>query len=224
MKSRHSTPDRMAVTFGDRHLTYRELQAQASQLAHRLRGLGVGPETLVGVHLERSAQAIVALLAVVKAGGAYLPLDPAYPGERLATILNDARPAVLLTEEHLLDRLPSHGAHTICLDREPAMDSSPEDVGFEPGAGEENLAYVIYTSGSTGKPKGVMVTHGNVARLLSATTEWFHFNEAMSGRSFIPWPSISRSGRYGAACCTVEDWSLFPSPSPARRRIFMSYW
>ena len=168
---------RTAVTFGDQQLTYRELQAQASRLANRLRSLGVGPDSLVGVFMERSSQAIVALLAVVKAGGAYLPLDPAYPGERVSTILDDARPTVLLTEGHLLDRLPPHGAHTICLDRETMADSSPEDAIFEPGVGEENLAYVIYTSGSTGKPKGVMVTHGNLARLLSATADWFHFNE-----------------------------------------------
>jgi amino acid adenylation domain-containing protein len=170
--------DRTAVTFGDQQLSYRELQAQASQLARRLRGLGVGRESLVGVFLERSAQAIVALLAVVKAGGAYLPLDPAYPAERVATILDDARPKVLLTEEHLLHRLPSHSAHALCLDRESAAGAAPADAAFEPGATLDNLAYVIYTSGSTGKPKGVMVTHRNVARLLSATEAWFHFNES----------------------------------------------
>jgi amino acid adenylation domain-containing protein len=169
--------DRTAVTFGDQQLSYRELQAQASQLARRLRSLGVGKESLVGVFLERSAQAIIALLAVVKAGGAYLPLDPAYPAERVATILDDARPTVLLTEEHLLHRLPPNSAHAICLDRESAAAPSPADAAFEPGATLDNLAYVIYTSGSTGKPKGVMVTHRNVARLLSATEEWFHFNE-----------------------------------------------
>jgi amino acid adenylation domain-containing protein len=169
--------DRTAVTFGDLQLTYGDLQTKANQLARRLRGLGVGPDSLVGVYMERSAEAIVALLAVVKAGGAYLPLDPAYPSERVISILDDARPTVLLTEGHLLDRLPPHGAQTICLDRESATGSSQDATAFEPGANEENLAYVIYTSGSTGKPKGVMVTHGNVARLLSATAEWFHFNE-----------------------------------------------
>lgn len=166
-----------AVTFGDQHLSYRELQAEASQLAHHLRSIGVGPDALVGVFLERSARAVVALLAILKAGGAYLPIDTAYPRERIATILDDARPKVLLTEERLLDRLPFHSAQEVFLDREIATDSIPKDTGNESGAGPENLAYVIYTSGSTGKPKGVMVTQANVARLLSATAEWFGFNE-----------------------------------------------
>lgn len=169
--------DRTAVTFGDEQISYRELQSESRRLAVRLRGLGVGTDSLVGVYLERSVQAIIALLAVVRAGGAYLPLDPAYPGGRVATILTDARPCVLLTEEHLLSRLPSCSAHTICLDREKAASSSPNESEIEPTTGADGLAYVIYTSGSTGIPKGVMVTHGNVARLLSSTAEWFHFNE-----------------------------------------------
>jgi amino acid adenylation domain-containing protein len=169
--------ERTAVTFGDQQLSYRDLQAQAGQLARRLRSLGVGPDSLVCVFLERTPQAVVALLAILKAGGAYLPIDPVYPRERIATILEDARPTVLLTEERLLERLPAHGAHEVILDPEVSTVTHPENEEIEPAAGPENLAYVIYTSGSTGKPKGVMVTQANVARLLSATAEWFRFNE-----------------------------------------------
>ena len=173
--ARHAS--RTAVTFGDQQMTYRELQSQANQLALRLRKLGVGPDSLVGVYLERSALAIVALVAVLKAGGAYLPLDPAYPSERVAMILDDAQPLVLLTEKHLLDGLPRHDARVICLDRETTGNSYSEFPAINSEWGVDNLAYVIYTSGSTGKPKGVMVTQSNVARLFSATAEWFHFNE-----------------------------------------------
>lgn len=166
-----------AVSFGEQQLSYCELEAQAGQLARHLRSLGVGPDSLVGVFVERSPRAIVALLAILKAGGAYLPIDPAYPRERVAIILDDAQPAVLLTENLLLDRLPAHDAQQVFLDREFAAGSFEEDEEIESGAGPENLAYVIYTSGSTGKPKGVMVTQANVARLLSATAEWFRFDE-----------------------------------------------
>lgn len=169
--------ERTALSFGDEQLSYRELQAQVTLLASRLRGIGVGPESLVGVFMERSMPAIVALLAVIKAGGAYLPIDPAYPGERVTFILDDAKPSVLLTEAHLLEKLPEHSAIAICLDREEMADCHSGGDWSEPGLTAGNLAYVIYTSGSTGNPKGVMVTHGNVARLLQATEEWFHFNE-----------------------------------------------
>jgi amino acid adenylation domain-containing protein len=168
---------RTAVTFGDQQLSYRDLQIQAEHLARRLRSLGVGRDSLVGVFMERSPHAIVALLAVLKAGGAYLPLDPAYPLQRLAMILDDARPMVVLTEQHLLAALPPHEGCTLCVDRDDTAGSDKHDEEIEPNPDLQSLAYVIYTSGSTGKPKGVMVTHANVARLLGATAEWFHFNE-----------------------------------------------
>jgi amino acid adenylation domain-containing protein len=167
---------RTAVTFGNEQLTYEELDVAASRLAWRLRAMGVGPESLVGVFVERSAKAIVALVAILKAGGAYLPLDPAYPAERIAAILEDARPKVLITQAELLTHVPKQFANVIELDsvlEEAAVGNAAVDAG----SGPENLAYIIYTSGSTGKPKGVMVTHANVARLLSETEPWFHFDQ-----------------------------------------------
>jgi amino acid adenylation domain-containing protein len=158
-----------AVTFGERHLTYGELNARANQLAHYLRSLGVGPEVLVGICVERSVEMVVGLLAILKAGGAYLPLDPSYPQERLSFMMEDAQAQVLLTEEALMERMPAHWGQTLCLDSEweQVKGLSEENVGG--GAGAENLAYIIYTSGSTGKPKGVCVTHRAIVRLVRET-------------------------------------------------------
>ncbi|HSS49484.1 MAG TPA: amino acid adenylation domain-containing protein, partial [Thermoanaerobaculia bacterium] len=159
------TPERVAVSCGGRSLTYRELDAAANRLARRLQGHGVGPETLVGLCAERSLEMVVALLAVLKAGGAWLPLDPEYPPERLAFMLADAGVPVLLAQERLLAALPPHDAAVVALEGVAAGgdDEEPIDSGVTPG----NLAYVIYTSGSTGRPKGTMNAHrGIVNRLL----------------------------------------------------------
>ncbi|MDR7098650.1 amino acid adenylation domain-containing protein [Lysobacter niabensis] len=168
-------PDAIAVICEGASLTYRELNSRANQLAHRLRALGVGPETLVAIGLERSLEMVVGLLAILKAGGAYLPIDAAYPRERVQFMFEDARPAVLLTSSGQRDSMPASDVPTLLLDQgweqfatEPSHDPAPL-------AQPDNLAYVIYTSGSTGKPKGCQVTHANVARLFTATRDWFRF-------------------------------------------------
>ena len=154
------TPDAIAVVFEDQQLTYRELNQRANQLAHHLRSLGVGPEVLVGICMERSLEMMVGLLGILKAGGAYVPLDSAYPQERLALILEDAKPLVLLTQKHLVAELPKHRAKVVCIDADweiHTFSSAQENPISSVTA--ENLAYVIYTSGSTGTPKGVLITH-----------------------------------------------------------------
>jgi amino acid adenylation domain-containing protein/non-ribosomal peptide synthase protein (TIGR01720 family) len=167
------TPAATALVFEDARLSYAELDARSTRLAHRLRSLGVGPEVKVGLAMERSLDTVVAVLGILKAGGAYVPLDPAYPAERIAFCLNDAAAPVLLTQSHLVDELPPHAGETLFLD---TLDLSQESAeAFDAGAGADSLAYVIYTSGSTGKPKGVEVTHRNVARLFTATDAWFGF-------------------------------------------------
>jgi amino acid adenylation domain-containing protein len=170
------TPDAAALVFEDERLSYAELNAKANQLAHHLLRLGVGPETLVGIMTERSPAMVIGLLGILKAGGAYVPLDPQYPRERLAFMLADAQVSVLVTQRELMQRLPEHHAQVICLDdggKSIAQESTENPlVAVQP----EHPAYVIYTSGSTGQPKGVLITHANLARLFSATAQWFHFS------------------------------------------------
>ena len=157
------TPDAIAVVFEAEQLTYGELNRRANQLAHHLRALGVGPEVLVALCLERSLEMVIGLLGILKAGGAFVPLDPAYPKERLAFMLKDAQVPVLLTQERLVAGLPEQEAKVICLDS--GWETIARESGENPGISTlpENLAYVIYTSGSTGQPKGVLVSHGSIA-------------------------------------------------------------
>lgn len=159
-------PDAVAVMDEDNRLTYRELDQRANQLAHYLRKRGVGPEVIVGLCLERSVETVVALIGILKAGGAYLPLDLSYPGKRLSFMLHDARVAVLLTEERLLDRLPAGSVPITSIDRESKEISEESTAAPDNRVSSDNLAYVIYTSGSTGRPKGVMVTHGGLDNYL----------------------------------------------------------
>ncbi|HEX5709303.1 MAG TPA: amino acid adenylation domain-containing protein, partial [Pyrinomonadaceae bacterium] len=153
------TPDAVALMFGEEQVTFAELNGRANKLAHHLRGRGVGPEVRVGVSVERSIEMVVALFAVHKAGGAYVPLDPNYPQERIAFMLEDARPSVLLTQERLAERLPAYAGKVVRLDTDWERIESESDENPTPSAVSENLAYVIYTSGSTGRPKGVLGIH-----------------------------------------------------------------
>jgi amino acid adenylation domain-containing protein/non-ribosomal peptide synthase protein (TIGR01720 family) len=162
------SPDAIAVRSGDERLTFAELAARANQLAQHLVGKGVGPGVLVGVCLDRGADAVVALLGVLKAGGAFVPLDPDYPAQRLATMLTDAAAPVVLTQHRLRERVAGHPAIVVCLDEDrPATDRLPA-VPPEVAVTPDDLAYVVYTSGSTGKPKGVLVDHRNVHYIVHA--------------------------------------------------------
>src|SRR5690349_977633 len=162
------TPAADAVVFEDERLSYGELDARSSRLAHHLRALGVGPEVVVGLCIERSLAMLVGLVGILKAGGAYLPLDPDYPRERLAFMLADAGAPVLLTRAALRGHLPVHNAQVVCLDADwPAIARQPTTAPVT-GLAPQHPAYVIYTSGSTGMPKGVAVTHGGIPNLAAA--------------------------------------------------------
>ena len=164
-------PDAVAVVFGEQQLTYRELDRRANQLAHHLRKLGVGPEKLVGICVERSLEMVVGLLGILKAGGAYVPLDPASPAARLEFVLGDTRAPVLLTQERLLARLPDeHGAEVVRLDADWPLIAREPGENLAPRATADNPAYVIYTSGSTGQPKGVMIEHRALSTYVEAAT------------------------------------------------------
>ncbi|MEQ1572601.1 MAG: amino acid adenylation domain-containing protein, partial [Vicinamibacterales bacterium] len=179
------TPDNIALTFEHQALTYRELDARANQLGWRLLADGVGPEDRVAVCLERSIEMVVGILAILKAGAAYVPIDPDYPVERIALLLLDARPKRIMTTLDLRQRLPED-ARSACLvldAPELAVDlagfplSAPSDADRVTSLRPHHPAYLIYTSGSTGRPKGVVNTQQNVVRLFDATSAWFGFDE-----------------------------------------------
>ncbi|MBW4537633.1 MAG: amino acid adenylation domain-containing protein [Myxacorys chilensis ATA2-1-KO14] len=168
------TPDQVALVFEDQQLTYAELNARANQLAHYLQTLGVKPDELVGIYLERSLDAIISLFGILKSGAAYLPLDPALPLEALASRVQDARPIVLLTQERLLESVQSvldSTLQVICLDQDQNKIAQHSTSNPSNSATPESLIYVIYTSGSTGQPKGVAVEHRNLLNYLYGTFE-----------------------------------------------------
>jgi amino acid adenylation domain-containing protein len=159
-------PAEVAVVFGDERLTYHELNCRANQLAHHLRERGAAPEALVAICTERSLDTVVGVLAVLKAGAAYMPLDPDFPPERLKAMLDDARPCLVLTQDRLVSRLPQPNAPVVCLDTERQAFATASDGNPNNLTQPDNLAYVLYTSGSTGKPKGVAMSHRALVNLL----------------------------------------------------------
>jgi aspartate racemase len=177
----------VALSFEGRTLTYAELDVRANQVAHHLRGLGVGAGDRVGLCVERSLELVVGILGILKAGAAYLPLDPEYPQARLAFMLEDARAPVLLTQSWLEGKLPEHAARVVCLDRDWAAIAAESDTRLSVEGTATDLAYVIYTSGSTGTPKGTAISHRSVVRLVQNTD----FVELGPEQVFLQFAAIS---------------------------------
>ncbi|ARU63632.1 hypothetical protein CBW65_23400 [Tumebacillus avium] len=197
-------PDAVATVFGGTELTYAELNARANQLAHHLRGLGVGPDALVGLCVERSHDMVIGMLGILKAGGAYVPLDPAYPQERLLFMQQDTGLGVIVAQEHLAERLPQDGVKLICLDRDAAVIGGESAENPEPLTSAEHLAYVVYTSGSTGVPKGVLVPHRAINRLV-CNTDYAQLgaddvvaqvsNSSFDAATFEVWGALANGGK-----------------------------
>ena len=170
-------PEKTAVIFEDQELTYGELNKRSNQLSHYLITLGVGPEVLVGIYVERSLEMMIGVLGILKAGGAYVPIDPTYPEERIALMIEDARMPVILTQDKLETSLPENESITICLDADWDDIAQESNSCPPPSASGDNLAYVIFTSGSTGRPKGVQVPHRAVVNFLNSMSREPGFTE-----------------------------------------------
>ena len=213
-----STPDAVALVLGNKTMTYRELNARANQLARQLRTLNAEPNVLLGICMDRSLEMVVAILATLKAGSAYLPLDSDYPNERLAFMIQDGQARVILTIERFLASLPATDCPVVCLDRDWPSISRNLDSNLPSTTNAENLAYVMFTSGSTGKPKGACVSHRNVIRLVKNTT----YVDFMPDEVMLHMSTIS----FDAS--TFELWGcllnggrlvLFPSSKPSLEEL-----
>jgi amino acid adenylation domain-containing protein/non-ribosomal peptide synthase protein (TIGR01720 family) len=239
------SPDAIAVVFEGEQLTYRELNQRANGLAHYLKTLGVGPEVLVGIYIERSLEMVVGLLGILKAGGAYVPLDPTYPSERLRYMLEDAGVPVLLTQRRLVESLPEHNARVVCLDTDDRAITFKSESNPISGVTPDNLAYVIYTSGSTGKPKGVVIEHrgavntivdinqrfkvGISDRILGVSSINFDLSVydifgllAVGGAIVIPEASIAPNPAHWLELMVNEKITLWNSTPPVMQ-LFMGY-
>jgi amino acid adenylation domain-containing protein len=182
------TPDATALVFEDQQLTYRDLNRRANQVAHHLRKLGVKPDGLVGLYMERSLEMVVGLLGILKAGGAYVPLDSAYPKKLLAFMLAETQVALLLTRRALADVFPEFQGQVLRLDRDESKYAGEEEKNPQPAAGPDNLAYIMYTSGSTGRPKGVLIRHAGVVDYFFYLRETYNLND---GDTVLQLPPIS---------------------------------
>ncbi|HEX8650923.1 MAG TPA: amino acid adenylation domain-containing protein, partial [Pyrinomonadaceae bacterium] len=241
-------PEKVAVTFADRQLTYQELNRRANQLAHHLRALGVGPEVPVCICVERSLEMLVGLVGILKAGGAYVPLDPMSPPERLAFMLEDTRAKVLITQERLAAGLPEH-----CTQEVIRLDADGERIARESEknpankTAAENLVYIIYTSGSTGRPNGVGVTHSALLNLIFWHREAFNVtardratqiaNVAFDACAWEIWPYLSIGAsihlpddEMRAAPAELQDWlssraiTITFLPTPLAERMLTRAW
>lgn len=179
------TPEATAIMFAGQYLSYCELNKRANQLAHHLQSLGVTPDTLVGICVERSLEMIIGLLAILKAGGAYVPLDPAYPQERLAFMLEDSAVPILLTQKKWLATLAVNQAHVLCLDQDWEQVAHYSQDNPHSKVTADNLAYVIYTSGSTGNPKGVLIQHGGLCNLATDNARCYKLGKGSRVVQFI---------------------------------------
>jgi len=213
------TPDAVAVVFEEQQLTYQELNARANHLAHHLQPLGVGPEILVGICVERSLEMVVGLLGVLKAGGAYVPVDPEYPKERIAFMLEDSEVKIILTQEKLASELSEYNSDIICLDGKHRTWKENNNGNVISAVRPGNLAYVIYTSGSTGKPKGVMNIHRGLCNMAKALSRIFYVQPDSRILQFAPFSfdasvsEIFTTLCSGATLCLASKDNLMPGPA-----------
>jgi amino acid adenylation domain-containing protein len=212
------TPDAIAVTFQGEQITYDRLNRQANQLAHHLRTLGVVPDMPVGLCAERSLEIVIGLLGILKAGAAYMPLDPQYPAERLAFMLADADVSVLLTQAPVRDRLSEPRARVVCLDTEQKQWAGASEQNPDAGVTASGLAYVIYTSGSTGRPKGVLLEHRGLCNVIQAQIRTWDVRPECRVLQFASLSfdaSISETFMAlasGARLCLAPSEALLPGP------------